>query len=53
MQQLETSKQIVEAEQEQKRECKGRRLAISRKVFRIENGDQQTVIYRASYVDGR
>jgi hypothetical protein len=30
MQQLETSEQIVEAEQQYKRECKGRALALTR-----------------------
>ena len=40
-QELTTSKQIVgeQKEQEQKRECKGRALAISRNVFRIEKTD--------------
>ena len=35
MQQLETSKQIVEEEQRCKRECKGRALAISRRIYRL------------------
>lgn len=39
MQQLETSKQIVEAEQKYKRECKGRSLALTRKVYRLVNTD--------------
>ena len=39
MQQLETSKQIVEAEQQHKRECKGRSLALTRKVYRLVNTD--------------
>jgi hypothetical protein len=39
MQQLETSKQIVEAEQKYKRECKGRSLALTRNVYRLVNTD--------------
>lgn len=39
MQQLETSKQIVEEEQRCKRECKGRALAISRRIYRLLNTD--------------
>jgi hypothetical protein len=39
MQQLETSKQIVEAEQKYKRECKGRSLARTKKVYRLVNTD--------------
>ena len=40
MQQLETSKQIVEeAEQKYKRECKGRCLALTRKVYRLMQTD--------------
>jgi predicted nucleic acid-binding Zn finger protein len=37
MQQLETSKQIVEAQD--KRECKGRALALTRNVYRLLNSD--------------
>src|SRR5215208_4321400 len=39
IQQLETSKQIVEAEQIYKRECKGRSLALTRNVYRLVNTD--------------
>ena len=39
MQQLETSKQIVEEEQRCKRECKGRALAISRRIYRLLQTD--------------
>ena len=39
MQQLETSKQIVEAEQKYKRECKGRVLAISQRIYRLLQTD--------------
>jgi hypothetical protein len=39
MQQLETSKQIVEAEQRYRRECKGRALAISRRIYRLLQTD--------------
>ena len=39
MQQLETSIQIVEAEQKYKRECKGRRLAITRRIYRLLQTD--------------
>ena len=39
MQQLETSKQIVEAEQRYKREGKGRVLAISRRIYRLQKTD--------------
>jgi predicted nucleic acid-binding Zn finger protein len=39
MQQLETSKQIVEAEHKYKRECKGRSLALTRNVYRLVNTD--------------
>ncbi len=39
MQQLTTSKQIVEAEQKYKRECKGRSLALTRNVYRLVNTD--------------
>jgi len=40
IQQLETSKQIVEeAEQKYKRECKGRSLALTRNVYRLVNTD--------------
>jgi hypothetical protein len=39
MQQLETSKQIVEAEQRYKRMGKGRLIAQSRKVYRLRNTD--------------
>jgi hypothetical protein len=39
MQQLEISKQIVEAEQKYKRECKGRALAISRRNYRLLQTD--------------
>jgi predicted nucleic acid-binding Zn finger protein len=39
MQQLEASKQIVEAEQKYKRECKGRSLALTKKVYRLVNTD--------------
>jgi hypothetical protein len=38
MQQLTTSKQIVE-EQKYKRECKGRSLALTKKVYRLVNTD--------------
>jgi predicted nucleic acid-binding Zn finger protein len=38
-QELTTSKQIVEAEQKYKRECKGRALALTRKVYRLVNTD--------------
>ena len=38
MQQLETSKQIVE-EQRYKRECKGRSLALTKNVYRLVNTD--------------
>jgi predicted nucleic acid-binding Zn finger protein len=34
-QELTTSKQIIEAEQRYKRECKGRVLAISRRIYRL------------------
>ena len=36
---LTTSKQIVEAEQKFKRECKGRALAISRRIYRLLQTD--------------
>ncbi|MGI9012607.1 MAG: hypothetical protein ACR2F1_15665 [Nitrososphaeraceae archaeon] len=39
MQQLETSKEIVEAEQRYKRMGKGRTVAQSRKVYRLVNTD--------------
>jgi len=40
MQQLETSKEIVEeAEQKSKRECKGRILALTRNIYRLHNSD--------------
>jgi hypothetical protein len=39
MQQLETSKQIVEEEQKYKRECKGRILALTRNIYRLHNSD--------------
>jgi predicted nucleic acid-binding Zn finger protein len=39
MQQLETSKQILEEEQKYKRECKGRSLALTRNVYRLVNTD--------------
>ena len=39
MQQLTTSKQIVEEEQKYKRECKGRSLALTKKVYRLVNTD--------------
>ncbi|HZB15523.1 MAG TPA: hypothetical protein VE445_00025 [Nitrososphaeraceae archaeon] len=39
MQQLTTSKQIVEEEQKYKRECKGRSLALTRNVYRLVNTD--------------
>ena len=39
MQQLETSKQIVEEEQKYKRECKGRALAISRRIYHLMQTD--------------
>ena len=38
-QELTTSKQIVEAEQKYKRECKGRSLALTKKVYRLVNTD--------------
>ena len=38
-QELTTSKQIVEEEQRYKRECKGRRLAISRRIYRLLQTD--------------
>jgi|SRR5215204_623813 len=38
-QELTTSKQIVEAEQRYKRECKGRALALTRRVYRLLNTD--------------
>ena len=38
-QELTTSKQIVEAEQRYKRECKGRSLALTRNVYRLVNTD--------------
>ena len=34
-----TTETIVEAEQETKRECKGRRLALTRTVYRLRNTD--------------
>jgi predicted nucleic acid-binding Zn finger protein len=39
MQQLTTSKQIVEAEQKYKRECKGRSLTLTKNVYRLVNTD--------------
>ena len=39
MQQLKTSKEIVEAEQQYKRMGKGRSIAQSRKVYRLQNTD--------------
>jgi len=39
MQQLETSKQIVEEEQKYKRECKGRSLALTRNVYLLVSTD--------------
>ena len=38
-QQLETRKEIVEAEQRYRRECKGRALAISRRIYRLMQTD--------------
>jgi predicted nucleic acid-binding Zn finger protein len=38
-QELTTSKQIIEAEQKYKRECKGRSLALTRNVYRLVNTD--------------
>jgi predicted nucleic acid-binding Zn finger protein len=38
-QELTTSKEIVEEEQKYKHECKGRSLALTRKVYRLVNTD--------------
>jgi predicted nucleic acid-binding Zn finger protein len=38
-QELTTSKQIIEAEQKYKRECKGRSLALTRNIYRLVDTD--------------